>query len=82
VTGAFGSAKTNADQATISVLNDAAQRFLLDGNAGTTVGKITLGELESKGYITSATINQAADKTKSFTISYDSTSLKVTVAKE
>jgi prepilin-type N-terminal cleavage/methylation domain-containing protein len=80
VTGAFSSAKTNADKATTQILTDAASRYLLENPKTADYTFNVRTDLLQGGYINNLPEPQADTTKKSFSITYSNTNKTVTVA--
>lgn len=75
VTGSFSKAKENTDTASVRIISDAVQRYVLEGK--TTEGSaITIENLVSSGFLTSTPTSKTGT---GFTIAWNSTSHKYDV---
>ncbi len=82
VTGSFGKARENSDKASLNVLQEAGQRYMLEFTPVPTTGTdvdIALETLVTKGYLSS--VPSPADDTKTFKVTYsvDSSTKNISV---
>lgn len=75
VTGSFSKAKESTDTASVRIISDAVQRYVLEGKA-TEGTNITIDNLVSGGYLTSAPTSKTGT---GFTIAWNTTTHKYDV---
>lgn len=80
VTKGFGNAKTNADTASVKIITEAAQRYLMDNPTSETAieGKTGVAALKTSGYLSNEP--KPSDTTKVFSIDVNDTTKVVTVS--
>jgi type IV pilus assembly protein PilA len=80
VVGGFDKSKTNADATSVKIIQDAAQRYVMDKNVadGNLTADVTVGKLVAEGYLSSEPVSSVDSIKPHFALSTSKTAGKYT----